>query len=182
MAIGWKGRTGLQQGPQLGHPHSSSSRLSAWNGAGNEILRLRFWVLEKLTGSKKEGPWGKSLPFDHSLASPLLTVISPFSTLQTALPVFSFAAPSLDSLVRSSVLAPPHAMTLEFAAGRHCNFCQNEGLCRARRPGVWVFKALAIVTLKGCGLTGGWGSPVMSLAFVTLRSYMRNKVAPLRQL
>ena len=50
--------------------------------------------------------------FDCSPTHPSLTIITPFSTLQAALPVFSFAATSLDSLVRSSVLAPPHALTL----------------------------------------------------------------------
>jgi hypothetical protein len=88
-----------------------------------------------------------------------LTVIAPFSTLQAALSVFSFAATSLDTLVRSSVLAPPHAMTLQFAAGRHCDFCQNEGLCKAGRPGVCVFKDLAIVTAKGAWLSSWAGLP-----------------------
>lgn len=43
---------------------------------------------------------------------PSLTIIAPFPTLQAALSIFSFGATSLDSLVRRSVLAPPHAMTL----------------------------------------------------------------------
>lgn len=49
---------------------------------------------------------------DSSPTHPSLTIIAPFSTLQAALPVFSFAATSLNSLVRSAVLAPPHAMAL----------------------------------------------------------------------
>lgn len=69
-------------------------------------------------------------------AHPLLTIIS-LSILQAALLVFSLVATSLDSLVRSSALAPPHAMALCFTAGRHCNFCQKEGLCKAQRPRVW---------------------------------------------
>ena len=42
--------------------------------------------------------------------------------------------------------------------------------------------ALAIVIAKGCGLADGWGSIILSLAFVTLWSYMGNKVALLMQL
>lgn len=42
--------------------------------------------------------------------------------------------------------------------------------------------ALAIVIANGCGLAGGRGSIMLSLVFVTLWSYMGNKVALLRQL
>lgn len=69
-------------------------------------LRLRLLVTTEVC--LQDGVLG----FACSPAYPTLTIIAPFPTLQAALPVFSLASTSLDALVRSSVLASPHAMSL----------------------------------------------------------------------
>lgn len=78
---------------------------------GNEILRLRFQRLRR-ANFKREGLGATSFPVSDCSTPPSLTIITSFSVLKAALPVFPFAATSLDALVRRSVLAPSHAMTL----------------------------------------------------------------------
>lgn len=60
-----------------------------------------------------QSPPGQSPLLESQVGAQIaIGIVTAFSTLQAALPIFSFAATSFDSLVRSSVLAPPHALTL----------------------------------------------------------------------
>lgn len=106
IAIGCRGRTWLQEGHRLEHPHSP---LPAPVGTELEMKFSGWDSGSKRSQLQEGGPLGW-VPYVACLS--LLTIIAPFPTLQASFPVFSFAATSLHSLVRSSVLAPPHAMAL----------------------------------------------------------------------